>query len=295
MQSETKRQRERKRGRERRGGRRRGGRGRERFLFSQLCEKQCIFITARHMYVMVHMCFSSDKKERQISSLTCSLSFSVCLFTCLSGPAYLFWVLFCHSLFICLHPFSAPLSLALFFSLVMSFWHLSFCCFLWFICVSTSVYPALSFPFLPSAPLLLPSLLSLDHTQTHTHTHTHLLKQTQSYFKFYQNGSEIPLICLLLKMKWGEESLLLPSVVPGEVLWGPGDLWSGLVWQLWCLLFGESHSTAGSGPSCRRSQRSLPVTGSRYIWGIFSCGWDALSLRSNTSYLYSVLYSQGTN
>ena len=138
-------------------------------------------------------------------------------------PAYLFWVLFCHSLFICPPPLLCSSSSGIVFLSCHVFWHLSFCFFLWFICVSTSVYPALlSFLFLLSSSPLS-SLLQ-------THTHTHLLKQTQRYFKFYQNGSEIPFICPLLKIKWGEESPLLPSVVLGEALWGPGDLWSGLVW-----------------------------------------------------------------
>ena len=80
-------EREKERGRERGGGGRGGGREGEREVsFLLAFEKQCIFITACHVYVVEHTCFSFDKKERQISSLTYSLSFSVCLFTCLSAP-----------------------------------------------------------------------------------------------------------------------------------------------------------------------------------------------------------------
>ena len=173
-------EREKERGRERRGGRRRGGREGEREVsFLLAFEKQCIFITACHVYVVEHTCFSFDKKERQISSLTCSLSFSVCLFTCLSAPCLsLLGAFLSQSVYLPTTPFLL-LFLRHHFSLLSClltsvFLFLSVVYLCLYFCLSCSSFLSLS-------PLLLSSLLSLTHTHTHTHTHTSLETNTKIF------------------------------------------------------------------------------------------------------------------
>ena len=168
LDQETEREREKRRKEERREGERE-------VSFLRAFEKQCIFITACHVYVMEHTCFSFDKKERQISSLTCSLSFSVCLFTCLSAPCLsLLGAFLSQSVYLPTTPFLL-LFLRHRFSLLSClltsvFLFLSVVYLCLYFCLSCS-------PFLSLSPLLLSSLLSL----TNTHTHTSLETNTKIF------------------------------------------------------------------------------------------------------------------
>ena len=140
----------------------RGGRGRGRFLFPAL---PTLLYFPNPVCVSPEIaCSSLDQRGRGASSLLSS--FLWCLRSCLCvsllpcPSAHLFWMLFCHSLFICL-PLLFCCSFSLFLwhrsSLPSCLWHLPFRLCLWLICLSTSVHPLPSLFLSSVSPSLFPS------------------------------------------------------------------------------------------------------------------------------------------